>query len=91
MKQHNPVAATPELLDRINHLFDVVIDKLHLKNDAALSRALGVAPPVVCKTRKGVLPFSALMMVRVFDAADIGINDIRAMLGVQVGKAHAAV
>ena len=30
-----------------NHLLDSLIEKLNLKNDAALSRALEVAPPVI--------------------------------------------
>ncbi len=34
-----------------NNLLDTLIEKLHLKNDAALSRALEVAPPVISKIR----------------------------------------
>lgn len=34
-----------------NNLLDSLIEKLHLKNDAALSRALEVAPPVISKIR----------------------------------------
>ena len=34
-----------------NNLLDTLIKQLHLKNDAALSRALEVAPPVISKIR----------------------------------------
>ena len=39
-----------------NNLLDSLIEKLHLKNDAALSRALEVAPPVISKIRHRRLP-----------------------------------
>ena len=32
-----------------NRLLDTLLEKMHLKNDAALSRALEVAPPVISK------------------------------------------
>ena len=42
-----------------NNLLDSLIEKLHLKNDAALSRALEVAPPVISKIRHRRLPVQA--------------------------------
>ncbi|MBB5198738.1 hypothetical protein HNR39_000548 [Glaciimonas immobilis] len=32
-------------------LLDAVIQKLHLKNDAALSRSLEISPPIISKIR----------------------------------------
>jgi hypothetical protein len=34
-----------------NHLLDILLGKMQLKNDAALSRMLEVAPPVISKIR----------------------------------------
>ena len=45
-----------------NNLLDTLIDKLHLKNDAALSRALEVAPPVISKIRHRRLPVGASLL-----------------------------
>ena len=42
-----------------DRLLDAIIVKLHLKNDAALSRALEVAPPVISKIRHRTLPIGA--------------------------------
>jgi hypothetical protein len=43
-----------------NNLLDTLIKHLHLKNDAALSRALEVAPPVISKIRHRRLPVGVL-------------------------------
>ena len=83
---------TPEQLEKVNALLDTVIGKLGLKNDAALSRALGVAPPVISKTRAGVLSLSVMMMVRIHDAAGVALSDMRAALGVPpLVPAHGAM
>ena len=42
-------------LRNCNNVFDTVIKRFELKNDAALARQLGVAPPVISKCRKGTL------------------------------------
>src|SRR5471032_812695 len=39
-----------------NHLLDILLGKMQLKNDAALSRLLEVAPPVISKIRHHRLP-----------------------------------
>jgi len=49
-------AASDELTYNPNRLLDTLIERLRLKNDAALSRALEVAPPVISKIRHGRLP-----------------------------------
>ena len=47
-----------------NRLLDTLIEKLRLKNDAALSRALEVAPPVISKIRHRRLPVGASLLIR---------------------------
>ncbi|MCE2832276.1 MAG: hypothetical protein LW709_09535 [Oxalobacteraceae bacterium] len=49
-----------------NNLLDSLIEKLHLKNDAALSRALEVAPPVISKIR---------------EVSNLSIRDLRVLMG----------
>jgi hypothetical protein len=45
-----------EQAKRNNAFIDLLIDTMTLKNDAALSRVLEVAPPVISKIRHGRLP-----------------------------------
>ena len=42
-----------------NRVLDAIISRLRLKNDAALSRLLEVAPPVISKIRHSTLPIGA--------------------------------
>ena len=55
-----------------NNLLDTLIKQLHLKNDAALSRALEVAPPVISKIRHRRLPVGAYGLIRMHQQADDG-------------------
>lgn len=52
-----------------NGLLDEVAILLGTKNDAALSRALGVAPPVLSKIRHGRLNFGPSLMVKCHETA----------------------
>jgi hypothetical protein len=56
-----------------NRLLDTLIENLRLKNDAALSRALDVAPPVISKIRHHRLP--------VGEVSDLSIRDLRYLMG----------
>ena len=47
-----------------NRLLDTLIENLRLKNDAALSRALEVAPPVISTIRHHRLPVGASLLIR---------------------------
>lgn len=60
------------LIESLKKLFD-------LKNDAALSRALGVAPPVISKLRNGRLPIGPTLLIKIHDAFDMPIKAIRAL------------
>ncbi len=64
-----------------NHLLDSLIDKLHLKNDAALSRSLEVAPPVISKIRHRRLPVGASLLIRMHEVSDLTIPELRALMG----------
>lgn len=66
--------------DNSGTLFDVMLHRLSLKNDAALARLLEVAPPVISKIRHGVLPFGATLIIAVHEVTEWPIKDIKAML-----------
>ncbi len=63
-----------------NILLDAIIEKLDLKNDAALSRLLEVAPPVISKLRHGALPIGPTMLIRMHEVSDMNIRDMRALM-----------
>ena len=64
-----------------NRLLDTLIEKLHLKDDAALSRALEVAPPVISKIRHNRLPVGASLLIRMHEVSDMSIRDLRYLMG----------
>jgi hypothetical protein len=64
-----------------NHLLNALIKKLHLKNDAALSRALEVAPPVISKIRHRRLPIGASLLIRMHEVSDLSIRNLRELMG----------
>ncbi|MFC0135254.1 hypothetical protein CR105_20915 [Massilia eurypsychrophila] len=63
-----------------DNLLDAIIAKLKLKNDAALSRALKVAPPVISKIRHRTLPIGATILLRMHDVSDFSIRELRALM-----------
>lgn len=78
-------ASSNRLADQVaydpNNLLDSLIEKLHLKNDAALSRALEVAPPVISKIRHRRLPVGASLLIRMHEVSDLSIRDLRILMG----------
>jgi hypothetical protein len=64
-----------------NHLIDSLIERLKLRNDAALSRVLGVEPPVISKIRHRRLAIGASILIRMHETSDIAINELRALMG----------
>ena len=69
-----------------NQVLDAIIEKLQLKNDAALSRALEVAPPVISKIRHRTLPIGATILLRMHEVSDFSIRELRALMSPQAGK-----
>lgn len=64
-----------------NHLLDVLLEKMQLKNDAALSRRLEVAPPVLSKIRHRRLPVGASLLIRMHEVTDLSIRELRDLMG----------
>jgi len=64
-----------------NNLLESLIEKLNLKNDAALSRALEVAPPLISKIRHRRLPVGASLLIRMHEVSDLSIKDLRYLMG----------
>jgi hypothetical protein len=65
-----------------NRLLNEVLLTLRLKNDAALSRLLGIAPPVLSKVRHRRLPVAADLILRIHEATMLSIDEIRGLMGV---------
>ena len=64
-----------------DNLLATLIGKLNLKNDAALSRALEVAPPIISKIRHRRLPVGASLLIRMHEVSDLSIKELRALMG----------
>lgn len=73
----NPSATTYDP----NRLLDSLIDRLHLKNDAALSRTLEVAPPVISKIRHKRVPVRASVLIRMHEVTNLSIRELRDLMG----------
>ena len=69
------------LLYNPNRLLDAIIEKLELRNDAALSRALAVEAPVISKIRHGKLPVGGVMLIRMHEASQLSIRELRNIMG----------
>jgi hypothetical protein len=80
----NATTPSPKKLNQFpgdpNKLLDAIIGKLNLKNDAALSRVLEVAPPVISKLRHGTLPVGPTILIRMHEVSDMGIREMRALM-----------
>lgn len=63
-----------------SRLLDSVKENLGLETDADLCRFLGVFPPVVAKTRSGVLPVGANMILRLHEKVGMPVAEIRQAL-----------
>ncbi|WP_019140478.1 hypothetical protein [Noviherbaspirillum massiliense] len=64
-----------------NRLLDTLLQKMSLKNDAALSRALEVAPPVISKIRHRRLPVGASLLIRMHEVSGMNIRELRDLMG----------
>ena len=73
-----------------NRILDAIINKLKLKNDAALSRLLEVAPPVISKIRHHTLPIGATLLLRMHEVSDYSIRELRALMVRSHGETSAA-
>ena len=62
-------------------MLNTVIRMLQLKNDAALSRELEVAPPVLSKIRHGRIPVGPSLLIRLHEVSGISIQELRGLMG----------
>jgi hypothetical protein len=69
-----------------NRLLDNLIARFHLKNDAALSRALEVTPPVISKIRHNKLPIGASLLIRMHEFSEMSIAELRNLMGDRRGQ-----
>ena len=73
-----------------NRLLDHLVDRLDLKNDAALARLLDVAPPVISKIRHYRLAIGASLLIRMHEVSDISIGNLRILMGDRRSKFRVA-
>ncbi|SNT16060.1 hypothetical protein SAMN06265795_115112 [Noviherbaspirillum humi] len=64
-----------------DNLLDTLIQKMGLKNDAALCRALEISPPIISKIRHGRLPVSASLLIRMHEVSGMSVRDLRDLMG----------
>ena len=74
-----------------NKLLDALIEKMGLKNDAALSRRLEVQPPVISKIRHRRLPVGASLLIRMHEESGLSIRELRTLMGDRRGKQRISV
>lgn len=63
------------------NLLDGLIEHLSLKNDAALARALEVAPPLISKVRHQTLPVGGAILIRMHEVSKLTISELRILMG----------
>ncbi len=75
-----------EQITRNNQFIDTLIEVMSLKNDAALSRVLEVAPPVISKIRHGQLDVGPTLLIGAHEESGLSIKQMKSILN---GAAHA--
>ena len=60
-------------------LLDTLQEKYNLKNDAAISKALEVAPPVISRIRNGKASVTVDITIRIHETFGMPIADIKAL------------
>lgn len=80
-------ALIPQTTEGVNRLLDCLIANGGLKNDAALSRALDVAAPVISKMRKGRLSLGATLLIYMHETFGMSIRDMKFLVASGAGEA----
>ena len=65
-----------------NALLDLIRSRLRLNTDAALSRALEVAPPVISKMRNQKLAVGPSILLRMHEETGIPISQLKSKIQV---------
>jgi len=63
-------------------LLDNLTEKLKVKSDAALARALGVGAPMICRVRNRQVPFPASLIIVIHDVTGYPVDQIRQLAGI---------
>lgn len=63
-------------------LMDGLIERLQLKNDAALSRMLRVQAPIISKVRRRRAPVTAALLLRMHEVTSVPVGTLRRLMGV---------
>jgi len=66
-----------------NALVNMIICKLHLRNDLHLSKLLGISPSTIARIRYFQLPVSASFLISLHQETGLCIKDLRAFMGDQ--------
>ncbi|MDO8654219.1 MAG: hypothetical protein Q7R66_18770 [Undibacterium sp.] len=72
-----------------NAFIDRLLVVMTLKNDAALSRVLEVAPPVISKIRHGALSVGATLLISAHEESGLSIKEMKAVLEPQAMRVAA--
>jgi hypothetical protein len=61
-------------------LFDMVIDRLGLKSDRALTRLIDISPSIISKMRSETTPMSDYVLLCLHEETDIPIRELKSYL-----------
>lgn len=64
-----------------DRLLDELKDRLHVRTDAQLALAIDVKAPVISKLRHRVIPVSAFVLIRMHEATQLSIKELRYLMG----------
>ena len=63
-----------------HRLFDHLINNCGFKNDADIAKKLKTTAPIISRTRVGYFKVGPTMILAVYDATDMSIEEIRGLL-----------
>lgn len=69
-----------------SNLLDKLIFALNLANDAALSRALNYAPPVISKLRNSRIPIGDGFLIEAHEVSGFSIAELKEFAGMPPAK-----
>lgn len=75
-----PKLTTPPRKQDPNGFLDFLQEHLKLKNDAQLSRTMGVPPPVLSKFRHFRVPVGPAFLILAHDFTRLSLDELRAVL-----------
>jgi hypothetical protein len=64
-----------------NHLLDTLMDRLHVKSDAALARALSVPASTISKVRHRQMAVNSSLLLAAHEVTEMSIRELRNLLG----------